>query len=720
MDVFIPNSPGVPANPELRDEIWLVDNGSTDDSVAYVKEEFPWVRIFRLPQNMGFSQAYNQAVDACQAHWVVFLNNDTTVAPDWLSRLHACASHHARAAAVASCMLNADGTKIDFVGGDTFFFGQAYQKHLGEPVANCTFKEHQLLFGCAGALMVRRSVFLELGGFDPDYFSFFEDVDLGWRLNLAGHEVWFCPHAVVFHRGHGTWGTSITPAKRILLERNGLANVFKNWGDERVGVFLLFSEILTFLRGLTAYGTPCPTNPPKFTVETLSHLFALTEFAHRLPVLEARREQLAKIRKRGDDEVLPLFGSLTGAPTTGNPTFERLYRYILWRCELLGPQKLPRWTHEINVKALALAKQLAIICHQALQRSRITRAFLEEQDPQTEHVVPLSLAQTVFRLRGVLEQFLLKPLDLASLSWLTEQCTGLQLRPEGEPPVEVSWENPTVSVIVRTKDRPAFLSQALGSIAAQTRKPNEVLVVNDGGVDPSPVVSPFATSLTIRLVNLLNSRGRTWAAQTGLLTAQGAVVGFLDDDDQWLPQHLEVLLGALAHGARVTYADVEVLRTDAGGCNVVARGILGGEFDPVALLFENYIPIIAVLFQKELALSVGGFDTSLDYFEDWDLWVRLAQAEHFLHCPVVTARYFVRPAFGHGEATGGDHRWSHMARVFEKHKHLVSGWTWAEYFRKDVEATRQHRNQLAQQLENILKSRSWRLMQRIRRVLGRG
>lgn len=719
LDVFVPGHPGTPIAPEAADEVWLVDNGSTDGSVAYVRERFPWVRVMELGENLGFSEAYNRAVAVCPARWVAFLNNDTRVAPDWLSRLLEGAARHPSAGAVASCMLSWDGTRIDFDGGDTFFFGQAYHTNWGQPWEPNKPSEKPLLFGCAGALLVERQAFLEIGGFDSDYFSFFEDVDLGWRLNLAGREVWFCPQALVFHRGQGSWGTPTTPRKRVLLERNGLANVFKNWDDPRVGVFLLLSEIHTILRGLTAYGSPWPVYPPKLSREAIAHVSALAEFSRLLPKLGERRKKLAAVRVRRDEDLLPLFGSLTAAPSTGNPTFACLYRRILWRLELAEGQKLPQWSEDINEKALAVAEKLASLCQRACSYLDLPPTWWESPITEAEATVPLLLARTVFALRGSLERFLLQPLDLASLSWLAARIEGLQEALTKETHVVEMDSRPPATVVVRTQNRPAFLQRALASIAGQSQKPAEVVVVNDGGEDPSPVLSSFAHTLAIRLVSWSTPRGRSAAAQAGLLAARGAWVNFLDDDDQLLPQHLEILSGAVASGARVAYTDVEVVKTDASE-EIVATGVLSGEFDPIRLLFENYIPIMGVLFPRDLALSLGGFDTTLEYFEDWDLWIRLAQEEHFFHCPVVTARYFVRPAQGHGRATSGDHRWPHMARVFDKHRHLVVGWAWAEYFRSEVEATRQHRNELSGRLDRILQSRSWRLIQAIRRVLGRG
>src|SRR5664280_2697162 len=115
MDVFVPGSPGVARDRSQRDEVWLVDNASTDNSVALVRARFPWVRVVENESNLRFSRAYSLASAVCQTRWVVFLNNDTCVGSDWLSALHAAAARHPGAAATASRIMGWDGERIDFV-----------------------------------------------------------------------------------------------------------------------------------------------------------------------------------------------------------------------------------------------------------------------------------------------------------------------------------------------------------------------------------------------------------------------------------------------------------------------------------------------------------------------------------------------------------------------------------------------------------------------------
>src|SRR5207237_8183469 len=115
--------------------------------------------------------------------------------------------------------------------GGVSFYGHGCPVDHGEdkPVGD---EGRRLLFACGGAMLVRRDVFLPIGGFDPDFFAFFEDVDLGWRLNLLGHDVWYAPNAVVQHRHHST-ANSIEPHQLgVLYERNAPSMIYTNYDDE--------------------------------------------------------------------------------------------------------------------------------------------------------------------------------------------------------------------------------------------------------------------------------------------------------------------------------------------------------------------------------------------------------------------------------------------------------------------------------------------------------
>lgn len=210
---------------------------------------------------------------------------------------------------------------------------------------------------------------------------------------------------------------------------------------------------------------------------------------------------------------------------------------------------------------------------------------------------------------------------------------------------------PHVSVVLRTKDRPYLLKQALASLANQTLMDFEVLVVNDGGVDVAPVLEAFFPYITVKYIETAPPRGRSAALNAGSARASGRYITYLDDDDVVYPTHLEHLLSALSSsgGYRVSYSDVNkaLCWSDSRRDAVLERTQFARrEFDPNALLVENWIPIMSFMHATDCLRAVGGFDEELGIFEDWDLLIRLAQAYSFHHVPRITCEYRFR--FGEG------------------------------------------------------------------------
>jgi GT2 family glycosyltransferase len=235
--------------PEPKLQILLCDNGSTDGSTDFVRERFPTVTVVALDHNFGFAEGNNRAAKLATGEWLGFLNNDMWVEPSWLKNMLAPLAEQPDLACVASRIMNWDGSAIDFVGGGVSFHGHGYQvDHAERTSANDTSR--RLLFACGGAMLIRRELFLEIGGFDPGFFAFFEDVDLGWRLNVLGHDVWYTPEATAYHRHHGT-ANRIEPHQiGVLFERNALAMIYKCFDDENLAAALPAALLLVNERGL--------------------------------------------------------------------------------------------------------------------------------------------------------------------------------------------------------------------------------------------------------------------------------------------------------------------------------------------------------------------------------------------------------------------------------------------------------------------------------------
>ncbi|HXT21580.1 MAG TPA: glycosyltransferase, partial [Thermoanaerobaculia bacterium] len=268
---------------------------------------------------------------------------------------------------------------------------------------------------------------------------------------------------------------------------------------------------------------------------------------------------------------------------------------------------------------------------------------------------------------------------LSMADFTTRSASRLVRDLGGAPELVEVREGPLVSVVVRTCERPALLTEALASLAASTyRRVEVVLVVDGGGAAPVPDDYPFP----VRRVELQPRRGRAAAANAGVEAASGALLGFLDDDDLVEPEHLATLVGALAAaGVRAAYSDaaVAVYELDggeAGGWRQVERRLpYSRDFDPDLLLLDNYIPLHTLLAERELWRAAGPFDPALPFFEDWDLLVRMAALAPFHHLPQVTCEYRHFRGGGHVLGERPRERPDFLAmkqRVLERHRERLT------------------------------------------------
>jgi GT2 family glycosyltransferase/glycosyltransferase involved in cell wall biosynthesis len=325
--------------PPDRLEVVCVDNGSTDGSAAMVARRFPAVRVVPLPDNRGFAGGNAAGVAAASGDVLVFINNDMRADPGALRAL-ASALDEAHPCAAAR-VLSWDGRRIDFVRGTINFEGRGYQEHYGERYRPELAAASQTFFPNGGAFAITREAWDRLGGFDPAFFAYYEDVDLGWGLRLLGADIRVAGEAIVYHRHGATSRRHPEGQKRFLMQRNALWMVLKRYGDEALtrtlGAVLLLGArqfvqearirrrtawaraLAPFARrlrggpraaagtGLVAGAGPVPAERVlgAAPIELAAAFGAALE---RLPAVASARRAIQQSRTVPDERILPRFG----------------------------------------------------------------------------------------------------------------------------------------------------------------------------------------------------------------------------------------------------------------------------------------------------------------------------------------------------------------------------------------------------------------------------
>jgi GT2 family glycosyltransferase len=185
--------------------IIVVDNASTDESLEGLEEKFLNYEFIKLETNTGFAFANNFAVEkADDCDWIAFLNPDAFASPDWLEKLSKAVEKYPECVSFGSHMLRHGSNQIDGTGDVYHVCGSAWRRDHGALSSKIARQMQEIFSPCAAASFIRRDVFSEAGGFDENFFAYFEDVDLGFRLQLKGYVCRYVPDAVVKHVGSAT------------------------------------------------------------------------------------------------------------------------------------------------------------------------------------------------------------------------------------------------------------------------------------------------------------------------------------------------------------------------------------------------------------------------------------------------------------------------------------------------------------------------------------
>ncbi|MCL1967383.1 MAG: glycosyltransferase [Fibromonadales bacterium] len=248
---------------------------------------------------------------------------------------------------------------------------------------------------------------------------------------------------------------------------------------------------------------------------------------------------------------------------------------------------------------------------------------------------------------------------------------------------------PAVSVIIPTYNRPDLLERAVKSVLSQSFSSFEIIVANDAGNSVESLLSELdADRGYIKLVNAAQKSGVSATRNLALNLAQGKYIAYLDDDDYYYPEHLELLHKYLEDsGEKVVYSD-SICATQEEQNNVwitVRKEIkFSDEFNSDEILIRNYIPVLNVMHARECLEKSGVFDETLSSHEDWDLWIRMSRHYSFHHIAQVTAEYTYRPV-QETEAKRKDYREGFAdtrEQIYKKYAELVAD-------KPEIQATQQ-------------------------------
>jgi hypothetical protein len=320
-------------------EIIVVENGSGDDSLEQLKAVPAGVKVIESTKNLGFTGGCNLGVSHAIGEFVAFLNNDAKPHPDWIkAAIDTFATGH-NIGAVASKVLDWEGDRVDFVDAAITWYGMGYKPHAGEPDLHKWDEEKDVLFGTGAAMFVRADVFEQLGGFDDSYFMFYEDVDLGWRLNLLGYRFRYQPASLAFHRHHASMEKFGNFHELYLLEKNALLTLYKNIGDESFDKSVAGSILLAVRRAVGRAGLDSTSldlrvsgsdKTPEASVskDALAGLYAIDQLVEALPELDAKRHQVQSTRTVSDRQIQVLLGN-TDEPAYPIETYLAGYEKIV-------------------------------------------------------------------------------------------------------------------------------------------------------------------------------------------------------------------------------------------------------------------------------------------------------------------------------------------------------------------------------------------------------
>lgn len=313
-------------------EVVMVDNASVDGSVQWLDKHASDARTVQCRQNHGFAGGVNVGVEASSGEVLVFLNTDMRVEANWLRELVAPIVS-GEADCTSSLTLSWNGKVVNFGGSAMNFHGIGWQVGMDDPdIEKYRSKPCETLFACGGSMAIRRHVYEDAGRFDEDFFAYYEDVDLGFRLWVLGYRVLYVPSSLAYHHHMSTSRRIAVQKIRLLQMRNPLWLIYKNYEDDVLArvmpaAMLVHHKRMAYVLHLDDRGYRIDARdargkgrvhesflkmraskrsvgiPPPAKADML----AMNDFSTLLDGMASKRRDIQSRRRRPDSEIVPMF-----------------------------------------------------------------------------------------------------------------------------------------------------------------------------------------------------------------------------------------------------------------------------------------------------------------------------------------------------------------------------------------------------------------------------
>lgn len=284
-------------------DIWVIDNNSTDESVPFLKKNYPEIKLLQHPRNFGFAEGYNLGLQKIESDYFVLLNSDVEVSSNWISPVIQFIDETPGMVACQPKILDYNrkqwfehaGAAGGFIDKDGFVFCAGrlfadFEKDSGQ------YSENEEVFWASGAsLFVEAKAYHEVGGLDSDFFAHMEEIDLCWRLKNRGYKVGACRKSKVYHVGGGTLD-QLNPFKTYLNFRNNLYLITKNVFTAPLP-YILFKRMI--LDGIAAFRFLAEGKPSYFVAVFKAHFSFYRNLGMMLKKRKAEKKHVGSINLKG-------------------------------------------------------------------------------------------------------------------------------------------------------------------------------------------------------------------------------------------------------------------------------------------------------------------------------------------------------------------------------------------------------------------------------------